>query len=482
MIAKYFIGAGLMLAAGLQGNCMTNKTSKIENKPNIIYILVDDLGYGELGCYGQDKINTPVVDQMAKEGMKFTNYYAGAPVCAPSRCVLLTGKHLGHSFIRNNKGIGGRKKDPAKGIWPGDAAIPTQEKTIAEYMKEAGYATGAIGKWGLGIEGSTGHPNKQGFDYFYGYLNQVHAHSHYPYFLWENDKKDWLKGNTRGNSGIHSQDKFDEKAENFIRTHKDEPFFLYYPIILPHTFVQANEEYVEPYKGKFPALGNGKKENSLGLAGYAGMVSQMDAAVGKVLNLLKELNIDDNTLVIFTSDNGASPISKNDFFKSTAGLRGKKRYLYEGGIKTPMIARWPGKIKAGSVCDFQGAFWDVLPTCCELAGVKVDQPTDGISFVDAMLTGKNKVNHDHLYWEFPNRVEQGQAAIIKGTWKLRLSKLTTGNPDIELFELKNDPYEKTNLKDKHPNKVKELIAIMKEEHSHSELFPSKEYEAFLMQN
>lgn len=465
----------LLLSGAISSSVFCNN-----QKPNIIFIMVDDLGYGDLGCYGQKLIKTPVIDKMAKEGMKFTNFYAGAPVCAPSRCVLLTGKHTGHSYIRNNGNPPGRVQKPAKGLWKGQNPIPDGEVTIAERLKDAGYTTGAIGKWGLGFENSSGDPNKQGFDYFYGYLCQVHAHSHYPYFLWENGKKDWIKGNRRGMNGIHSQDKFDEKATEFIRKNHTKPFFLYYPIALPHTYIQANNRFVKMYDGKFPDIKIKRKANKLGNAGYAAMVSHLDNSVGKIFKLLKELNIDDNTIVMFTSDNGFSPYKKGyDFFNSSGNLRGIKRDLFEGGIKTPFIVRWPGKVKAGTTSNFQGAFWDILPTLCDFANVKPSKNIDGISFKREILKGKNKKHHDFLYWEFPNRTRKGQAAIIQGDWKLYISGLHSDKNKMMLFNLKNDPKESNDISSKHSKRVKKMLKLMKREHKHSTLFPFKGYDTFL---
>ena len=336
------------------------------DRPNIIYLLADDLGYAELGCYGQQWIKTPHIDRLAAEGIRFTQHYSGNAVCAPSRCCLMTGKHPGHAYIRSNgdpKHLGHLKK---KYGWefPGQNPIPASEITIAEMLKQKGYATAAIGKWGLGHFGTSGDPNKQGFDLFYGFNCQRHAHNHYPRFLWRNSIKETLPGNDRTLSGkTYSQDKFTEAALEFIRENKDKPFFLYVPFAIPHLSIQVPEESLAQYKGKIPEadyVHRGYLKHPFPRAAYAAMVSHMDRDVGKITALVKELGLDEKTLIMFSSDNGPAfnrlGGSDSDFFKSAGSFLGLKGSLYEGGIRVPRVARWPGKIKPCTVSDYLSAF------------------------------------------------------------------------------------------------------------------------------
>ncbi len=446
--------------------------------PNIVFILADDLGYSELGCFGQKWIKTPHIDRLAKEGMKFTQHYSGQAVCAPCRCVLMTGKHPGNAYIRDN---GDPKDGSTKNFpFPGQNPIPDDEITIAEALKDKGYKTAAIGKWGLGHFGTSGDPNKQGFDLFFGYNCQRHAHNHYPKFLWRNGVKVPMPGNERKLDGkIHSQDAFTKEALSFIKNNKDDSFFLYLPYAIPHLSIQTTNKWLNMYKGKIPEeehTHRGYLKHPFPRAGYAGMVTQMDDSVGQIVSLIDKLNLREDTLIIFTSDNGPTfnrlGGSDSDFFRSAGEFKGLKGSLYEGGIRVPTIARWPGKIKADSTSDHISAFWDWLPTFCEVAAAKVPKNTDGISLLAAMKGEKQKT-HEFLYWEFPSYGVQ--QAVRMGNWKgirQKMSKAkTSADLKTELYDLKNDPGENTNLANKRPDIVDKIELIMNQEHTPSNLFP-----------
>jgi len=455
-----------------------------DDSPNIIYLLADDLGYKELGCYGQKWIKTPNIDRIAAEGIRFTQHYSGNAVCAPSRCCLMTGKHPGHAYIRNN---GNPKhlqhlKDKYGWEFPGQNPIPDCEITMAEMLKQKGYATGAAGKWGLGHFGTTGNPNKQGFDLFYGFNCQVHAHNHYPRFLWRNDKKDVLPGNNRTLYGkTYSQDKFTEVALAFIRQNKDRPFFLYMPFAIPHLSIQAPEESLAQYKGKIPEeeyKHRGYLKHPFPRAGYAAMISHMDRDIGKIMALVEELGLDENTLIMFSSDNGPTygrlGGSDSEFFESAGPFRGLKGSLYEGGIRVPMVARWPGKIKPGTVTDHISAFWDVLPTVAEITGTKAPDDVNGVSFAPTLLGHpERQKKHEYLYWEFPGY--GGQQVVRMGNWKaVRQNILRRKNKDplkIELYDLSRDVGETNDVAAEHPDIVAKMRTVMKEARTPSELFP-----------
>lgn len=453
-------------------------------RPNIVFIMADDLGYAEVGAYGQKWIKTPNIDRLAKEGMKFTQAYSGNAVCAPARCCLMTGKHPGHAYIRSNGDPKHLQHLRSKYGWefPGQNPIPDAEVTVAEVLKQKGYATAAIGKWGLGHFGTTGDPNKQGFDLFYGFNCQRHAHNHYPRFLWRNRKKEKLPGNDRTLNGeTYSQDKFTEVALEFIRKNQKKPFFLYLPFAIPHLSIQAPQESLARYKGKIPEEDykhRGYLKHPFPRAGYAAMVSHMDRDIGKVMALLKKLRLDDNTVVFFTSDNGPTfnrlGGSDSDFFNSSGPLRGRKGSLYEGGIRVPFVARWPGRIKPGTVSDHQLALWDVLPTLAELTGTKPPKDIDGLSFAPTLL-GKTQKKHEFLYWEFPGY--GGQQAVRVGDWKAvrqNMRRKRNKNPlKIELYNLKTDIGEKHDVASKHPNLVKRFAKLMAEQHTPSKLFPMR---------
>jgi arylsulfatase A-like enzyme len=439
--------------------------SAFAQKPNIIYILADDLGYGDLSCYGQKHFQTPNIDRMASEGMRFTQHYAGTTVCAPSRSSLMTGLTTGHTPIRGNKTVGN------EGQWP----LPAETVTIAEMLKDAGYVTGAFGKWGLGFPGSEGDPNNQGFDRFYGYNCQGLAHNYYPGHLWDNHKKIILEGNSGDKFGVYAPDLIHKEALKFMEINKDKPFFLYYPTTIPHAELLLPSAYMEKYRGKFlpekkyvGAEPGSKRfrEGAYGTqpeshAAFAAMVTLLDEKVGEIFARLRELGLDQNTIVIFSSDNGphmeggADP----DYFDSNGPYKGYKRDLYEGGIREPMIVWWPGKISKGSTSGHLSAFWDVMPTLADISGAKTPGNIDGISFLPTLLRKKGQKNHETLYWEFHER--DGRQAIRKNNWKLvRYQVFIPSKTTTELYDLSRDPGEENNIADKHPEIVAELLARM----------------------
>jgi arylsulfatase A-like enzyme len=415
-------------------------------RPNILWIMADDLGYGDLGCYGQKRVRTPNIDRLASEGMRFTDCYAGSTVCAPSRCVLMTGLHTGHARVRGN------------------ARVPLEpdDVTIAEMLKSAGYATGIVGKWGLGEPDSTGVPNRQGFDYWFGYLNQHHAHNYYPEYLWRNEEKvplpNVVQDNVASKRVVYSADLFTQEAVAFLEQKRTEPFFLYLALTLPHANNEAGKLGMEvpgdePYSHEsWPQA----QKN------HAAMITYLDRQVGKVLDVLHERGLDDNTAVFFTSDNGPHREGGADpeFFDSNGPLRGIKRALYEGGIRVPMIVRWPGKIAAGAVSHQPWAFWDALPTLAGLAGMQVPPGLDGISIVPTLLgekaAGGAQQQHEYFYWEFHER-GSAQAVRIRD-WKAVRSK--TGAP-IEVYDLKNDRGEDHDVAANHPDVVAKAEALFR---------------------
>lgn len=454
----------------------------LQREPNIIFIIADDLGYNELGCYGQKWIKTPNIDRIAKEGIRFTQFYSGNAVCAPSRCNLLTGKHPGHAHVRNNgkPEYVQNMKEEQGWSFPGQHPIPDAEVTIAEMLKQKNYATGAMGKWGLGHFGTTGDPNQQGFDLFYGFNCQVHAHNHYPVFLWRNHTKETLPGNDRTLYGeTHSQDQFVENGLAFIREHQKDPFFLYLPFAIPHLAIQSPEKYVAEYRDKIPEEDykhKGYIKHPHPRAGYAAMITQMDDGVGQIMALLKELKLDKNTVVFFTSDNGPTYNrlggSDSEFFESAGPWRGFKGSLYEGGIRVPLIARWPGHFPAGQVTDHLSAFWDVMPTIAALTGTKAPADIDGISFVPTLEGHPDQQKqHEYLYWEFP--AYTGQQAVHMGDWKGIRQNLLKKKPQmkIELYNLKTDPGEQHDVAEQHPEVVARIKTIMKTGRTPSEMFP-----------
>ena len=420
--------------------------------PNVILIVADDLGYGHLGCYGQQKILTPHIDRLAAEGMRFTQFYAGGSVCAPSRSVLMTGLHTGHTPIRKNGG---------------GSALRDDDVTMAEVLKRAGYATGGFGKWGLGTEASPGAPTRQGFDAFFGYLHQVHAHFFYPYWLSDNGERFMLPQNESGKRGAYSHDLILARGLDFIRGNKDRPFFCYLPVTLPHVELAVPEDSERPYRGKFPEEPIGDRPGYITSdaprATFAGMVSRLDDGVGQVVSLVRELGLDDNTLIVFTSDNGPQgdrwqPLA--DFFDGNGPLRGTKGTLYEGGIRVPLIARWPGKIKPGTTKDRVCGNQDLFPTFAEAAKASPPENIDGLSLV-AALTGGNAPAHDHLYWEHYTPKGRVQA-VRSGNWKLVQPR--AGEP-FELYDLAKDEGETRNVAAEHPDVVAQLMAVAARAHT-----------------
>ncbi len=435
-------------------------------KPNIIFIIADDLGWGDLGCYGQKQIKTPNLDELAKEGMRFRSFYAGSTVCAPSRAALMTGVHCGHNTIRGN----------VQGL-----ALGTNDVTIAQVLRTGGYTSGLIGKWGLGNENSTGTPKLKGFDDFVGYLDQGHAHDYYTPYLFRYDgrmgyeERVEFPDNENGGKGQYTHDIFTRAALNFVKINKPDqfnkwrPFFLYLAYTIPHANNEAgratgNGMQVpsdEPYsKEKWPQTEKNK----------AAMITRMDRDVGRLMSLLRELKLDDTTAVFFTSDNGPHKEGGVDpaFFQSSGPLRGYKRDLYEGGIRVPFIVRWPGKVKANQTVDVPWAFWDVLPTLSEMARVKPPENLDGISMLPVLLGNKSKSQHDYLYWEFHER--GFQQAVRSGDWK---AVRPQADAPLELYDLAKDISEKTNVADKNPEAVAKMEKYLKNARTASDRWPIK---------
>ena len=449
--------------------CVAKNASSAESsvsKPNMIFILADDLGYGDLGCFGQKVIQTPRLDQMAAEGMRFTQFYAGNTVCAPSRSVLMTGQHMGHTHVRGNAG--------------GDdmliQSLRAQDVTVAEILKSVGYATGLIGKWGLGEVDQPGSPLRQGFDRFFGYANQVHAHNYFPEFLWDNDRRlplrnvveraDRAYGGFVGGAATkrldYSHDLFIDESLSFIREHRDQPFFLYLPLTAPH----ANNEGTR-------MTGDGAEVPDYGIyaqeswpsqdKGQAAMITRMDGDVGRILDLLAELELSEKTLVVFTSDNGPHDEAGHDLqrFDPSGGLRGTKRALYEGGIRVPTIAWWPGTVAAGTTSKHIGYFGDWLSTAAELADADVPSEVDSVSFAPTLMGHLDRQKqHRYLYWEF---YEKGSRQAVRfGRWKAIRQPMFSG--PVELYDLDDDLSEEHDLADSHADLVQRAVKFMDEAH------------------
>ncbi len=434
-------------------------------KPNIIYILADDLGYGDLSCYGQKHFQTPNIDKLASQGMLFTQHYAGCAVCAPSRSSLMTGLTTGHTPIRGNKSW------QQEGQYP----LPDQSVTIAEMLKTAGFVNGALGKWGLGSTGTEGDPNRQGFDRFYGYNCQSLAHNYYPAHLWDNQTKVVLEGNSGPQNGQYAPELIHKRALQFINENKSNPFFLFYPTTIPHAELTAPDENMNEFRGKLlpeksykgvdadePNFRKGpygsQKETH---AAFAAMITLLDRQVGEILETVQKLGLEKNTIIIFTSDNGphveggADP----DYFDSNGPLKGYKRDLYEGGIREPMLVSWPGKIAEGTKSDLISAFWDIMPTLAEITGIKTPAEVDGISMLPTLLGKSGQKYHDSMYWEFHE--QSGRKAVRKDDWKLIRYNITIPEKiTTELYNLKNDVGEEHNVAAQNPEIVEELLQIM----------------------
>jgi arylsulfatase A-like enzyme len=473
----------LLLALFILHSC-DSKTKETEEKkekeksPNVVYILADDLGYGDLSSYGQEKFSTPNIDQLAKDGLLFTQHYAGSTVCAPSRSSLMTGQHTGFTPVRGNIEL----ED-------GQMPLPDSTFTLAELFKAHKYKTGIFGKWGLGGISSEGSPLKQGFDEFFGYINQRLAHHYYPDYLWDNDKKFMLEKNQGLNKGQYAPNLIHKKALAFIDKNKDEPFFLFYPSIIPHAELFAQEDYMNQFIGKYPepypykGLDEGEKykQGSYGSqehprAAFAAMMTLLDDQVGELVQKVKDLGLEDNTIFVFTSDNGPHKEGGHNakFFDSNGELRGFKRDLFEGGIRVPMIVKWPKQIQANSKTNHASAFWDVLPTFSDILNDEKELTTNGISFLPTLINQTNEQKqHDYLYWEFHEK--NSKQAIIKDNWKLVITKLST-EPKYFLFNIENDIAEEHNLASTHPEKVAELQKLMKQSRTPSQQFNFKKNE------
>lgn len=500
-ILHLFVG---FIVGVLQMGCSGESSLRdAEPAPNIVYILADDLGYGDLGAYGQQKIETPNIDALAREGMTFTQHYSGSPVCAPSRYMLMTGKHPGHAHIRGNDAMAERGD-----VWnfkamyenpelEGNVPIPDETITVAEVLKQADYRTALIGKWGLGAPDTEGLPNKQGFDFFYGYVCQRQAHTYYPTHLWRNGEREYLDNelvdphqdlpegvdpyDTDSYARFHDQPDYSAarmgaEALSFIERSQEDPFFLYFATPIPHVSLQAPQRWVDYYLEKFgdeeePYISGSYVPVRYPNATYAAMISYLDEQVGEIVKKLKELDLYDNTVIMFTSDNG--PVSGTggvdpDYFDSASpfmNTKGKiKGSVYEGGIRVPMIAAWQGHIPAGSRTDHLSAFWDIMPTLSEIAGVEPPEGIDGISFLPVLQGNEGEQeHHEYLYWEYP--ASGGQQAVRLDHWKAIRRNIFDGNLEIELYNLENDIREENNVADQNPEVMERMRAIMKQEHS-----------------
>ncbi len=434
-------------------------------KPNVIYLLCDDMGYSDIEAYGQQMISTPNLTRMVNEGMSFTQFYASTAVSAPSRASLMTGQHTGHTKVRGNKEIQPEGQEP----------IDPNVETLGMLFQQNGYTTGCFGKWGMGYPGSGGEPNDMGFDEFYGYNCQRQAHTYYPDYLWHNKEKVQLGGTQ------YSQDLIHQQALEFIRDNAAEgkPFFGYFTYTIPHAeLCQPQDSIVDMYKGRFQEPNAWYDNGDYGTATdprtqFAAMITRLDTYVGQIMDELKRLGIAENTLFIFTSDNGPHNEGGADptFFNTEERLRGLKRALYEGGMRVPFIAWWPGTVEAGSITDLQAAGWDMMPTFVELLGESTDwrdEAMDGLSILPT-LTGEGEQQvHDFLYWEFHE--EGGRQAVRAGDWKLIRQNIRSGNPTLELYNIAEDPHEDNNVINANRAKADELEAIMDREHTHSDIF------------
>jgi arylsulfatase A len=441
--------------------------------PNILFVMADDLGWRELGCYGQEKIRTPEVDRLAREGIRFTQAYSGAPVCAPARCVLLTGLHSGHAFVRDNREVRPEGQHP----------IPAATITLAERLKERGYVTAAVGKWGLGGPGTEGDPNRQGFDLFYGYNCQRHAHNHYPTYLRRNQEREELAGNDGTATGArYSHDLMEAEALRFLDQRGKEPekpFFLYVPFAVPHLAIQVPEDSLAEYRGKWEdppyTGGKGYLPHPTPRAAYAAMVTRLDRSLGRLRERLERLGLARNTLVVFTSDNGPTYDrlggSDSAFFQSAGALRGFKGSVYEGGIRVPFVAAWPGRIPAGRTSDLPIHFADVVPTLTAVAGAPAPARTDGVNLLPVLTAAGPAPERECLYWEFPGY--GGQQAARFGRWKAVRQGMHRGPLRTELYDLEADPNETRDLAGEQPETVARAERLFRSQREPSAEFPFK---------
>jgi arylsulfatase A len=442
-----------------------------DKNPNIIFILADDMGYGDPGCYGQKEIKTPNIDKLAGNGVRFTQAYSGSTVCAPSRCALMTGYHTGKAIIRNNGVIKGGER----------INLPDSSFTVAEMLKKQGYATGLFGKWGLGEPDTEGIPNRQGFDEFYGFLDQGHAHRYYVDYAWHNQEKVTFPENADNKEVTNIAEWYFKGLKDFIKTNRQKPFFIYYATTLPHAEMRSTNGDLQRYlnsKGEsifkeVPFTGKGNyRATPIPFATYAAMVSQLDRHVGEIEQMLKELGIDENTIIFFTSDNGPHKEGgyNPEVFNSNGNLKGIKRDLYEGGIRVPLIVKWPGKVKAGSESNYTWANWDFLPTVAEVIGVKAPEGIDGISALP-VIKGKNIERPSPLYWEFITPTNAFRMAVRQGKWKGVVYNTDEG---MQLYDLDVDPSEKNNLAKLYPEKVSELKKVIQQTRTPSKYWPVDE--------
>ena len=447
-VSRLLIHWGLLLLALVFAGCQPVAEEGLKpSKPNIIFIMADDLGYGDLGCFGGEMIQTPNVDQLAREGTRFTQFYAGSPVCAPARCVLMTGLHTGHARIRGNgPQVGGELEQFGEGARR--LSLIGDEPTVASVLKEAGYATGAAGKWGIGEPTSVGTPTHMGFDEWLGYLNQNHASYYYTDFLWRNREKMTIPENRNGKRQVYSNDLMRDFALEFIQDHAEEPFFLYLPFTIPHALMEVPS--LGAYAGK-----DWPEEAKI----YAAMVSRLDGYVGEIVDEVERLGLTEKTLVFFTSDNGAVNNARTVFLNSNAGMRGRKSTVYEGGLKVPLVVKWPGAVEAGGTDDTVWMFQDVFPTLADLSGAPLPDNLDGVSLMPTIRGEPQDLSDRMLYWEFP-RQRLWQAGRL-GNWKA--VRYGMDGP-LELYDLSADPKESRNVAGNFPDVVSDFEKRLRAEH------------------
>ena len=463
MNSKYFLYlSGSLLFPSSLCKAQVKDAVATTDRPNVIYLLCDDMGYSDIEAYGQQMISTPNLTRLVQQGMSFTQFYASTAVSAPSRASLMTGQHTGHTKIRGNREIQPEGQEP----------LDPKVKTLGNLFQENGYVTGCFGKWGMGYPGSGGEANDMGFDVFYGYNCQRKAHKYYPDYLWNNKTKEYQERR-------YSQDAIHEHALKFIRDNKEKAFFGYFTYTIPHAeLTQPQDSIVEMYRNKFyepkPFYSDGNYGTALNpRTQFAAMITRLDTYVGQIIKELERQGIADKTLFIFTSDNGPHQEGGADpyFFNTEARLKGLKRALYEGGMRVPYIAYWPGKIQPGSISHIQAAGWDMMPTFVDLLGVDSNwraETMDGISILPTLLSRGEQPLHEFLYWEFHE--EGGRQAVRAGDWKLIRQQISSGNPTHELYNIAEDPHEDNNVAAQYPEKVEELKAIMDREHEPSSLF------------